>query len=92
MSGHTLGPWRVVNDGLLSVSASANGHGVASIGSPTAERDANARLIASAPELLESLIDVLGWIPNGGPWHTDAPMKAVERARAVIAKARGESP
>lgn len=36
-------------------------------------------------ELLEALIDVIGWVPTQG-WHTDAPDKAVNRARALIAK------
>lgn len=41
-------------------------------------------------ELLGALVDVLGWVPGMAAWHTDAPMKAVERARAAISKARGE--
>lgn len=38
-------------------------------------------------ELLEALQDLIGWIPGRSAWHTDAPAKAVERARAAIAKA-----
>jgi len=41
-------------------------------------------------ELLEALVDVLGWFPGRAAWHTDEPMKAVERARAAISKARSE--
>jgi len=41
-------------------------------------------------ELLEALVDVLGWFPGRAAWHTDEPMKAVERARAAISKTRGE--
>lgn len=41
-------------------------------------------------ELLEALVDVLGWFPGRQAWHTDEPIKAVERARAAISKARGE--
>ena len=52
---------------------------------------ANANLIASAPELLAALKDVMGWVPGPASWHTDEPMKALERARAAIEKARGES-
>lgn len=40
-----------------------------------------------AEELLEALQDVIGWIPGRTAWHTDAPVQAVERARAAIAKA-----
>ena len=44
-----------------------------------------AALKAQRDELLEALIDVIGWVPTQG-WHTDAPDKAVNRARALIAK------
>lgn len=58
---------------------------------PISEQQANARLIAAAPELLAALLDVLGWIPNGGAWHTDAPMKSIARAREALRKATGET-
>ena len=45
--------------------------------------EANASLIAAAPELLEALEELLGW-------QTLAPAEAVEAARAAIAKAGGE--
>ena len=51
---------------------------------------ANASLIAAAPELLEALRDVIGWIPDAGPWFTEEPRKSVERARAALRKATGE--
>lgn len=44
----------------------------------------------NSAELLEALVDVLGWFPGRQAWHTDEPIKAVERARAAISKARGE--
>ena len=49
--------------------------------------EANARLIAAAPDLLLALKDVISWVPGASAWHTDAPLKAVERARAAIRKA-----
>lgn len=56
------------------------------------ETRANAHLIAAAPELLEALRDLIGWVPGPKHWHTDACPKAVERAVAAIAKAtRGQS-
>ncbi|HDS1140228.1 TPA: hypothetical protein QDZ75_004306 [Stenotrophomonas maltophilia] len=55
------------------------------------EVEANARLIAAAPELLEALKDLIGWVPGGVHFHTDAPQRAVERASAAIAKATGEA-
>lgn len=53
--------------------------------------EANAHLIAAAPELYASLAELVSWMPGPLAWHFDAPIKAVERAREVLAKARGES-
>lgn len=50
-----------------------------------AERDA---LKAQRDELVEALTDVIGWVSGPAHWHTDAPQKSVNRARALIAKHR----
>lgn len=55
------------------------------------EIEANRVLMCAAPELLEALVDLIGWVPGANSWHTDGPVNAVERARVAIAKARGES-
>ena len=47
------------------------------------EIDANARLIAAAPEMLDALIEILGW-------QTNLPFNVIAQARAAIAKATGE--
>jgi hypothetical protein len=76
------------------VSETLPAHAPRHIGNAYAE--ANARLIAAAPELLEVLEDVLPWLqkaeaegvfancaaPQGG-------LRAINRARAAIAKATG---
>lgn len=101
-SKHTPGPWQLTPryqdkvDVIHSTKAKVPGGASLTVARVTvreswlAEQEANARLIAAAPELLQALRDVLGWVPSG-PWHTDEPMKAVERARAVIRKT-GEQP
>lgn len=91
MSKHTTGPWIVNNDqtevgeGKLSIEA-ADEYFIAQVDEGVSQ-EANARLIAAAPELLSALKDIIGWVPGAASWHTDAPIKAVERARAAIAKA-----
>ena len=55
--------------------------------------EANARLIAAAPELLEALsclTAVVGLTPIKG--NLDALQEAYDMARAAIAKAKGEQP
>ena len=54
-----------------------------------AERDANARLIAAAPDLLESLEDAMRWVGSLTDW-AGAGDPDVEKWRAAIAKAKGE--
>ena len=81
---HTPGPWRVANgvqirsqrDQIAKIWMMRNGEG-----------NANARLIAAAPELLEALQTVVANAPE--------PYCAITRAvdaqcRAAIAKATGE--
>lgn len=50
-------------------------------------RMGNAHLIAAAPELLEALEGMVEYFPEG---HSDGECFSVEKARSVIAKARGE--
>lgn len=57
------------------------------------ECEANARLIAAAPELLEALEDLLGWRDDSNNLHKPIEVRAAYmRARAAIAKARGVTP
>lgn len=89
MSKFTPGPWKIgapppngeqtigAQQGLM-VAVATTGSGV-----PT---EANARLIAAAPDLLEALIDAVCALECCGK---DYP--AAEKARAAIAKARGDA-
>lgn len=57
MSKHTPGPWHVGNKYPADVYAARAGHAIARAVNPQCdgECEANARLIAAAPELLEAL-------------------------------------
>lgn len=98
-TAHTAGPWHIEADRIWQ--EGDNPWPIAYLGEG-AKRDANARLIAAAPDLLaalESLLasDLIEWFPPSpntgglGDW-TDA-LKAkgapVLAARAAIAKAKG---
>lgn len=99
---HTPGPWFAVNDGtadepMMSVKAARiagqkPGHVVAICAtgdSPQPMENANAWLIAAAPDLLAAL-QRLDRIERGlEAWHEDARAEAWQQARAAMAKAMG---
>ena len=100
MSKHTPGPWSITPDAPTQVEADGIWVGDASrreVGSEQAL--ANARLISAAPDLLEALGEArkaLAVLINPGAEYASvqavfAQATATEaRARAAIAKARGE--
>jgi hypothetical protein len=53
-----------------------------------AERTANARLIAAAPDLIEALTVLSDWVES---LISDNECRPLENARAAIAKATGET-
>jgi hypothetical protein len=84
---HTPGPWRYGE--LSECILTERGHCVASIAESDLDaRQANARLMAAAPDLLEALSNITECAEAG----TDgANMDLwISQARAAIAKARGE--
>lgn len=111
---HTPGPWAVDSDGAgwYIEATPERGHSLAFIASPefqeepdtsASEACANARLIAAAPDLLETLI----WmVENDETFEGDTPLPdhhgatwneinaywiaGLNKARAAIAKATGE--
>jgi hypothetical protein len=106
MSKHTPGPWGV---GSAPRSAHTNKdkclyiHGadpyamVCELGSEKhPEHQANARLIAAAPDLLAALRDVLRYcvtssgLPDLGKGRTPEQQAAMNQARAAIEKAEGQ--
>ena len=94
---HTPGPWTLepscIRGGDRSRSLVICGPGRVSGRSPAehGEDEANARLIAAAPELLqacrEALADLEGYLAE---WETDPALETVQELRAVIAKATGQ--
>jgi len=90
MSGFTPGPWVIEKD--------SDAYCIASVGNlvimPSSGKvkhdntEADARLIAAAPELLRALDDLLIAYCDPGNQGSDHDEK-VEAARAALAKARG---
>lgn len=101
MSEHTPGPWKVTQEicvvSLGELSKSGNKANIATCWPHTwlGEKDsvrrmkANARLIAAAPELLDTLQEVFNDLCQGAIPNADDSWW--EKARAAIAKAKGES-
>ncbi len=89
MSKHTSGPWTAHSTKSFYVFGPASLSDKAGLDyGPfvcSASTQANARLIAAAPELLEALSDAVSTQP------ADSPIKWVIRARAALAKAAGEN-
>ena len=98
-TAHTPGPWNLVwrrNEQYpypLSVLADDSGAWVARGGKVSSE--ANARLIAAAPDMLEALQAIVDEFPvaagtaKGIP-HDEQGYGSIYRARAAIARATGE--
>ena len=91
MSKHTPGPWKYgaelssrTGEWLISFDAGNRGRGIgiAETRPGSGQEEANARLIAAAPELLEALEELLAETRINGAF--------ADKARAAIAKARGE--
>ena len=81
---HTPGPWVIDNDNVIYQEGTSEPIASAA---PTADEEANAWLIAAAPELLAALefcADALN-TEAGGLYKAH-----IEQARAAIAKAKGE--
>lgn len=84
---HTPGPW-AVSLGMRTIQVIAGSFRLA-IGIDK-EAEANARLIAAAPELLEALKGLCG-LAELRPGHLQDYKAAVADARAAIAKATGSA-
>lgn len=93
---HTPGPWMYAGAGAIKrdytaigctdgeTIASAWGHSNSGFFVSEEEKEANARLIAAAPELFEALLDMVSD-------HADLSEATLNFARAAIEKATGAS-
>ena len=88
MSKHTPGPWHVFKDS--SIYSKHADYTLAEIvaGMTDEECDANARLIAAAPELLKALQAALDALRGSAGF--DEINNAKKQVKAAIAKATGE--
>ncbi len=88
MSGHTAGPWiyaengTIYADGYKKTIVNINGPGA------SAEDEANARLIAASPMLLEALRGLLAITDR----YTGVGLQEIDAARAAIAAAEEVKP
>lgn len=100
MTKHTPGPWHIAEYGMNKDGTPKHYgivHGditIANLGTSTnknaKEMDANARLIAAAPDLLEALLDMWNLINVDVSTDTIKAGTTFKTARAAIAKATGK--
>lgn len=96
MNKHTPGPWHVNSSGAEIVED--RGIVIAEVfdrGTETPRPQANARLIAAAPDMLRALQDFVGMSSSlehgvrNQPYTDDSAKFVIENARSAIAKATG---
>lgn len=85
---HTAGKWKAMKEINESIPAALSFDGIGIVcevpGRTKDERNANAQLIAAAPELLEALQEWTEYAVN-----KDIPFKLITKTRTIIAKAEG---
>lgn len=99
MTTHTPGPWTLERNRATSLSVYGSdkvfvGEVYNEIDEPLQTEEANARLIAAAPELLEALKLAQSWMitePNNDEDDTEHT-RVVELVHETIAKAEGRHP
>jgi hypothetical protein len=92
---HTPGPWRFAlfehepNEAFVQWQA-----GFAAVHGSRAGREANAHLIAAAPDLLQALLNLVGTLCAADGSNMEADLDAIDArvtdARAAIVKATGD--
>ena len=101
---HTLGPWQIIKvyDGWI-IEGRDTGHGLTicvsnegreGLSNRRPENEANARLIAAAPDMLTALREVEDFLDDRSDVDDGIPndaMRHLVEVRAAIAKAEGNS-
>jgi hypothetical protein len=91
---HTPGPWKIAATGHVVTAADYSR--ICRVeqlpGMDSREIDANARLIAAAPELLDALQNIVNSLTLAGPPELACQQYQLDTARAAIAKATGNTP
>ena len=89
---HTPGPWKIeermghaFDARLVIVAPDVNRIAIISKNGGAADHDANARLIAAAPDLLEALQKLCDWHETNATW--DKTKAAYYEAKQAIARA-----
>jgi len=93
MSKHTPGPWMVSSNGAAVVDTATHGQELIIVQERGVDSEANARLIAAAPELLEAAIraeELLSSVTDIASELAPFQNTALRLLRAAIAKAGGE--
>lgn len=91
---HTPGPWKVIepfdvyDEWRVAIDDNDPGVAVVAVMDSQSENEANAHLIASAPELYAALKALLDW--STSEYQSNARIDA--QARAALAKAEGSIP
>ena len=88
MSNFTSGPWKSVGGNCTIVTEDPNGWEIADIRPDVPGFEANAALIAAAPDLLAALEEILDGYLYGCDMKTKR--ENIKKANAAIARARGE--
>lgn len=87
---HTPGPWRAegctvyAGENRVAQTWSETHDGL-----PTPTMEADARLIAAAPEVLKALRDILQWWTEMDGEFDDMPVELWDQAQDAMAKAKG---
>ena len=84
---HTPGPWRAQINHCNHAVISTDGFDIALLRASDCDSEANARLIAAAPDLLAALEDILARYESAGVQCYPEARREVIAARAAIARA-----